>query len=131
MPYEGQELVGHNGFRLKLVRIAEDVLVMEGSYSGEGGLPPQHFHPRQDEHFEVLEGSVRALVDGVERRYSAGDSFDIPAGTTHSMAGDGRARLHWEVRPALRTAEFFECAYGGDPGEDFLERFADEFRLAT
>jgi hypothetical protein len=35
------------------------------------------------------------------------------------------------VRPALRTAAFFERAYGGDPGEDLLERFADEFRLAT
>jgi quercetin dioxygenase-like cupin family protein len=129
MAHEGQELVGHNGFRLKLLRITEEALEMEGSYSGQGGLPPEHFHPRQDEHFEVLEGAVRAVVDGKERRYTAGEAFDIPAQTPHQMAGDGPARVHWEVRPALRTAEFFERAYGDDPGEDFLETFANEFRL--
>jgi quercetin dioxygenase-like cupin family protein len=129
MAHEGQELEGRNGFRLKLLRITEDLLVMEGSYSGEGGLPPEHYHPRQDEHFQVLEGAVRAVIRGEERRYVAGDSFDIPSGTPHQLAGAGAARLHWEVRPALRTAEFFERAYSDDPGEDFLNEFADEFRL--
>jgi hypothetical protein len=129
MAYEGQELVGHNGFRLKLVRITEDLLEMEASYSGEGGLPREHLHPRQDEHFDVLEGAVRAVINGEEHRYVAGEAFDIPAGTPHQMAGDGRARLHWEVRPALRMAEFFERAYSDDPGADFLERFAEEFQL--
>ena len=131
MAHEGQELVGYNGFRLKLMRITEDVLEMEASYSGEGGLPPEHFHPRQDEHFEVREGAVRAVVQGEERRYVAGEGFDVPAGTAHQMAGDGRARVHWEVRPALRTAEFFARLYSAAPGEDLLETFADEFRLAT
>jgi len=79
----------------------------------------------------VLEGTVIAVIDGDERRYSAGEAFDIPAGTPHQMTGDGRARLHWEVRPALRTAEFFERAYSGDPGDDFLETFSNEFRLTT
>jgi hypothetical protein len=45
------------------------------------------------------------------------------------MTGDGPARVRWEVRPALLTAEFFERAYGDDPGADFLETFANEFRL--
>lgn len=129
MAYEGQELVGHNGFRLKLVRITEVVLEMEAFYSGQGGLPPEHFHPSQDEHFEVREGAVRAVVAGEARRYGAGEAFDIPAGTPHQMAGEGVARLHWEVRPALRTAEFFERAYSDDPGQDFLEAFSNEFRL--
>jgi quercetin dioxygenase-like cupin family protein len=131
MAYEGQELVGRNGFRLRLVRITEDVLEMEGSYSGEGQLPPEHFHPRQDERFEVLEGAVRAVIDGEERRYVAGDTFAVPACAPHQMAGDGPARVRWEVRPALRTAEFFERAYSDNPGEDFLDTFADEFRLTT
>ena len=129
MAHEGQELVGHNGFRLTLIRISDEVLEMEASYSGEGGLPPEHLHPRQDERFEVLEGAVRAVIAGQERRYAAGESFEIPAQTPHQMAGDGPAKVHWEVRPALRTAEFFERAYSGDPGSDFLETFAQEFRL--
>lgn len=131
MAHEGQELVGPNGFTLKLLRITADVLEMEGSYSGEGGFPPEHFHPQQDEHFEVLEGAVKAVIDGEERRYAEGEAFDIPERTPHQMTGDGRARLHWEVRPALRTAEFFERAYSGDPGDDFLETFSDEFQLTT
>jgi hypothetical protein len=35
------------------------------------------------------------------------------------MTGDGPARVHWEVRPALRTAAFFEEAYSGKAGPDF------------
>jgi quercetin dioxygenase-like cupin family protein len=131
MPHEGQELVARSGFRLKLVQISDELLVMEGVYGGEGGLPPEHYHPNQDEHFEVLEGAVRTVINGEERRYGAGEEFDVPAGTPHQMAGDGPARLHWEVRPALRTAEFFERAYSDDPGEDFLKTFANEFRLTA
>ena len=129
MAHEGQELVGRNGYRLKLVQITEELLVMEGSYSGEGGLPPEHLHPNQDERFEVLEGAVRTVIAGQEHRYRAGEAFDVPAQTPHQMAGDGPARVRWEVRPALRTAEFFERAYSGDPGADFLETFAAEFQL--
>ena len=129
MAHEGQEIVGHNGFRLKLLRITDEVLEMEASYSGQGGLPPEHLHPRQDERFEVLEGAVRTVIAGREHRYSAGETFEVPAQTPHQMAGDGAARVHWEVRPALRTAEFFERAYSGDPGADFLETFAAEFQL--
>ena len=50
------------------------------------------------------------------------------------MAGDGRARVKWEVRPALQTAEFFEGLYLGEAMKDpaaFLTRFEAEFRLAT
>lgn len=104
---------------------------MEGAYTGRGGLPPEHLHPHQEEHFEVRDGAVRAVIAGEERRYVAGEAFDIPAGTPHQMAGDGPARVHWEVRPALRTAEFFERAYSDDPGDDFYETFAEEFRLTT
>ena len=129
MAHEGQVLEGRDGFRLKLVRISEDLLEMEAHYTGQGRLPPEHYHPRQDERFDVLEGAVRAVVDGEELRYVAGERFEIPAGTPHQMAGDGPARVHWEVRPALRMADFFEEAYSGNAGPDFYERFADEFRL--
>jgi quercetin dioxygenase-like cupin family protein len=131
MPHEGQELVGHDGFRLKLLRITPEVLEMEASYSGQGSLPREHYHPSQDEHFEVVEGAVRVVIHGTEHRYVAGETFDIPARTPHQMAGAGAAVLRWEVRPALRTAEFFERAYSDDPGEGFLDTFANEFRLTT
>ena len=103
-----------------------EALEVEASYRPGGSPPPAHFHPAQDEHFEVLEGVVRTIVDGEERSYEAGETFDIPAGTVHQLAADPPARLKWEVRPALKTADFFEAVYGGDIPPDLLERFKDE-----
>jgi quercetin dioxygenase-like cupin family protein len=129
MAHAGQELHGHAGYVLRLVRIEPDLLEMEAIYGGTGQFPPKHFHPSQTEQFEVIEGTVRTIVDGEERSYEAGDRFEVPAGAVHQMAADPPARLKWEVRPALRTAEFFETLYSGNAPADFLEQFADEVRF--
>ena len=134
MAHAGQELEGFGGFRLRIVRLEPGELELDASYPGDAPLPPAHLHPSQDERFEVLEGAVRVIVDGAERRYAAGEAFDVPAGTPHQMTGDGPARVRWLVRPALRTAEFFEGLYGGRAGREglaFVEDFADEIRLLT
>jgi quercetin dioxygenase-like cupin family protein len=133
MAHAGQELHGQDGYRLRLVRTGAEtggeLLEMEAIYGGTGQFPPKHLHPIQAEHFEVLEGTVRTIVDGEERRYEAGDTFDVPAGTVHQMAADPPARLKWEVLPALRTAEFFEVLYSGEIPADFLEQFSAEVRF--
>ena len=132
MAHAGQEIEGFNGFRLKLVQTAAEtggeLLEMEASYGGEG-MAPEHLHPSQDEHFEVLEGNIRAVIDGAEVRYAVGDTFDVPAGTPHRMGGEGRARVRWQVRPAMRTAEFFEALYAESPPNDLLEQFSPEIRF--
>ncbi len=134
MAHVGQEIEGPNGFRLRLVQTAAEtggeLLEMEASYGGSGQLPPEHLHPRQVERFEVLEGSVRTIIGGSERVYETGATFEVPAGTPHQMTGEGPARMRWEVRPALRTAEFFERLYA-DPASagELLEEFSDEIRL--
>ncbi len=129
MPHAGQVLEGPAGHRLRLVRTGDEtggeLLEMEAAWGDSGILPPEHFHPNQAERFEVLEGAVRTIIDGVERRYETGEVFDVPAGTPHQMTGDGEARVNWQVRPALRTAEFFERLYSG-AGEDLREEFAEE-----
>jgi quercetin dioxygenase-like cupin family protein len=134
MAHEGQLMEAPDGNTLRLVRITAELLEMEATYSGEGAMPPPHFHPSQDERFEVLEGAVTVVVDGESRRHEAGEAFDVPAGTVHQMGGDGQARVRWEVRPALRTADLFEALYTGEAMKDppaFLERYAAEFRLTT
>jgi quercetin dioxygenase-like cupin family protein len=136
MARTGQVIEGFGGMRLRLVEVGEEVLEMEASYSGEGGMPPEHLHPEQAERFEILEGRMRAIVGGEERVYEQGESFGVPAGTPHQMAAEGPTRMGWQVRPALRTAEFFERLYGEGPGsaremgESFWAEFEDEFRLA-
>ena len=135
MPQPGQVLEGPDGFRLLLVETGEDVLVMEATYSGTAGMPPEHLHPGQEERFEVIEGSMRAIVGGEERVYGPGEPFTVPAGTPHQMAAEGPTRTRWEVRPALRTAEFFEELYAAIAAENWNEvgavigRHADEFQL--
>jgi quercetin dioxygenase-like cupin family protein len=129
MAHSGQELHGQDGYVLRLVSIEPELLDMEAVYGGTGQFPPRHFHPSQDERFEVLEGTVRTIIDGEERSYEAGETFDVPAGTVHQMAADPPARVRWQVRPALNTAEFFETLYSGDVPHDFLERFSAEVRF--
>lgn len=143
MAHPGQELEGPNGFKLTLIHTGEqtggELLEMEASYPGNGQLPPEHFHPRQKECFEVLEGSIRAVVGGEERTYGAGESFEVPAGVPHQMTASEPARTRWEVRPALRTAEFFEQLYAAVLGgpeaaarvPEILAEYGEEFQLGS
>jgi mannose-6-phosphate isomerase-like protein (cupin superfamily) len=137
MAQEGQEIHSPGGMTLRIERIAPDLLEMEAAYSGEAGMPPEHLHPNQAETFEIVEGRMRAIVDGEERVYETGESFEVPVGTPHQMAAEVPTRMRWEVRPALRTAEFFERLYGSGPGsaqelgEKFFAGYSDEFRLIS
>ena len=139
MAEAGQTIEGFAGHTLRLIRTGAEtdgeLLEMEATYTGEAPMPPEHLHPQQAERFEVLEGSIRAIVDGEERVYGQGETFEVPVDTPHQMGAEQPTRMRWEVRPALRTAEFFERLYGEGPdsaremGERFLVEFEQEFRL--
>jgi quercetin dioxygenase-like cupin family protein len=126
MVHMGQELTG-SGNILRFIRTAAEtdgeLLEMESTYREGAQWPAAHFHPSQDEHFEVLEGTVTTIIDGVESSHTAGETFHVPAGVVHQMVGEAGTRLNWQVRPALRTAEFFEGLYTGSAaarrGEEF------------
>jgi len=135
--------VGLDGSRFLLFRTGAEtdgeLLEMEVTWPGTGGLPPEHLHPHQDERFEVLEGTFLVVIDGREHRYEAGEGFEVPLGTRHQMAAEGPSRIRWEVRPALRTAEFFERLHGDGPDSaqaaaspaEFLAEFSAEIRLTA
>jgi quercetin dioxygenase-like cupin family protein len=111
-----------------------DLLAMEATYEPGGSSPPAHYHPSQDEHFEVLEGAVRCRTPDGERELSAGETIDIPRGTVHQFwnPGGAAARVRWEVRPALRTREFFAAIAGSrTPAGKIaaVARYRKEFRL--
>jgi quercetin dioxygenase-like cupin family protein len=129
MAHAGQQLNGP-GMSLSIQQLEPEQLVMEAAYDGNGQMPPEHFHPSQEERFTVLEGRMRAIVDGEEVVHEQGTTFDVPAGTRHQMAAEGGpARVRWEVRPALRTADFFETLYSGKADENFLTEFSAEIRF--
>jgi mannose-6-phosphate isomerase-like protein (cupin superfamily) len=136
------------GMTLLFVKTAADtdgeLLEMEATYEPSSMPPIPHFHPSQREHFEILEGTMHARIDGAERELRAGDEVDVEPGTVHAMWNEGPepARTLWQTRPALRTEEFFEQTaavfreaqeQGRDPdGEklaEIVQTFSDEFRL--
>jgi mannose-6-phosphate isomerase-like protein (cupin superfamily) len=137
--------------QMRVVRGADEtngeLLELEATYQPGSVEPLVHFHPRQDEHFEVVSGSIRADVSNEKRTLRAGDTLDVPAGTVHAMWNEGatEAKVIWQTRPALRTEDFFRkvgaLAQEGklsskgprNPllGASLLFQFRDEFRLGT
>ena len=75
--------------------------------------PPVHYHPLQEERFEVLSGGLNVRVDGRERTLEEGEVLIVPPGVPHQMwAAEAGARVNWQTRPALKTEAFFETIWG-------------------
>ncbi len=75
---------------------------------------PEMVHSLQDESFKILSGSLDLRIGGHERRLKAGESLLIPKGTPHNWwnASNEEAHALVELRPALRSEEFFANIYG-------------------
>ena len=75
--------------------------------------PPEHVHPRQQERFEVISGSLAIRIDGRERVLSAGGSVTVPPNTPHTVrnAGNGETHVRIEFQPALQTEAFFKSMF--------------------
>jgi mannose-6-phosphate isomerase-like protein (cupin superfamily) len=124
-----------------------ELLEVEGNWGPGGKPPPPHYHPAQDEHFEVLDGTLTAKLGGEEFDLGPGQKLEIPRGTHHQIwnEGDVPARALWETRPAGRTEEWFrsidrliqEGRVGsrGMPGPlafgVYLTEYRDVFRLGV
>jgi quercetin dioxygenase-like cupin family protein len=131
---------------VRVLRDEPDAIEVEGTWGPGGSPPPKHFHPEQDERFEVLEGTLTARVDGEQRELGAGDVLEIPRGAVHQMwnAGDVPARATWRTSPAGRTGQWFadidallrsgRVGRNGMPGAlafgTYLTEYRDVFRLA-
>jgi len=130
-----------------VVSSTPELLEVEASWGPHGSPPPKHFHPAQDEHFEVRFGRLRVRVDGDERELGPGDTIDVPRDAVHQMwnEGDEEAGALWQTRPAGRTREWFETidslhreervGRNGMPGPlafaTLLTEYRDVFRLAV
>lgn len=119
------------------------MLEVEATWKPGGSPPPPHYHPAQDEEFEVKSGRLTAVIDGNEHKLGPGETTTIPRGTPHKMwnAGDETAVALWRTRPAGRTLEWFETvdrlSEGGTKKPSLpalakaVTRNSDVFRLAV
>ena len=130
-----------------VVSSTRDSLEVEALYAAEGKPPPKHYHPDQDERFEVLDGRLRVRVDGEERDLEPGDTIEIPRGAVHQMWNPAvrEATVAWHTTPAGRTEQWFRAidrlhreervGRDGEPGPlafaALLTEFDDVFRLAV
>jgi len=98
---------------------------------GENSL---HVHPRQEEHFKALSGTLGIQIGGQNRKLREGEEATVPPGTPHRWWNDAEeeeARVLIEFRPALNTETYFETLYGstrdgriGAKGPSFLLQHA-------
>lgn len=132
---------------VEVLRSDPALLEVRGIYAaGHDKPPPKHYHPFQDEQIEVTAGTLRTVVDGVERTLGAGESLDVPRGSVHAMWNESGATTEtiWRTRPAGRTEQWFRAIDAvrgeGKVGKDgmpgplafgvYLTEYRDVFRLA-
>ncbi len=75
--------------------------------------PPEHVHPRQQEHFEVIAGTLGVRIAGRDQVLRAGTSVAVPPGTPHTIwnAGEGETHVRVAFQPALHTDAFFSTMF--------------------
>jgi quercetin dioxygenase-like cupin family protein len=73
--------------------------------------PPlrDHIHTEQEERLEVLEGTVRCRVAGIDHILQQGERMVIPPGTPHAVWNDDPrgSRSIGEFRPAMNAERTF------------------------
>ena len=106
------------GERIVVLKTARDtggeMFQMELTLRPGGFVASEHIHPKQDERFEVISGSLRGHIAGKEWTAGPGETAVVQAGTPHVWwnAGDDELRVLVDFRPALRTEVFFETFFG-------------------
>jgi mannose-6-phosphate isomerase len=73
-------------------------------------------HARRSEHWFIVHGAARVILDGVRRDVVAGDSVDVPVGMDHRIENGGTVDV---VLVEIQHGEYF--------GEDDIVRLEDDF----
>jgi quercetin dioxygenase-like cupin family protein len=98
--------------RQRLAFAREGDILHAEVFADPDGDVPSHFHPSQEERFEVLTGHVRFDVGGQRIEGGPGTTVTAPAGARHAFRniGDVEAHLRVEVEPAMDLQDFLEEA---------------------
>jgi mannose-6-phosphate isomerase-like protein (cupin superfamily) len=108
-PITGERLL----FRKTSSDTGGEAIVLETFVNPGGFVAAAHVHPYQEEHFEILEGSVGFRVGREELVVGPGERLTVPAGIPHRFwnAGEEEARFACEVRPALQFEQLIETMF--------------------
>ncbi len=108
-PVTGERIV----FRVTAADSGGELLELDDFYTRPGQRAAPHVHPGMEESFEVIEGEVAFLIDGVERRAAAGETVVVAPGAPHLAWNptDELVHLRLRFRPALRWEQFVERVF--------------------
>jgi quercetin dioxygenase-like cupin family protein len=133
----GTKILNAEGYGLIFRKTAQDtngeLLEMDAFYRPRGTKPPLHFHPSQEEYFQVLSGIFQVQLADQSQVYKAGESFQVPIGVPHAMynISDEKGHLVWQTRPALNSEGFFEAVWGMEQQESSQNGIRRLLRLAA
>ena len=90
-----------------------EAVVFETFVQPDGFVAAAHVHPKQEERFEILSGTLALKVAGEEIIAGPGETLTVPVGTPHRFwnAGDAEVRFRCEVRPALQFEQLLETMF--------------------
>jgi mannose-6-phosphate isomerase-like protein (cupin superfamily)/uncharacterized protein YndB with AHSA1/START domain len=100
------------GVRIEIRKTAADtdgeLLEFDVVGRARGLFAQEHLHTVQNERHEVVEGSMRLVLDGREHLLGPGDVMEVPPGTPHRQlpGGDGTGRVRVQLRPAGTVEDF-------------------------
>jgi mannose-6-phosphate isomerase-like protein (cupin superfamily) len=120
----------HTGERITMLAIAEEtggaLTRMEIRVrSGPGDwVGPDHFHPLQEERFQVVRGAPIFRIEGEERPAEPGEAVTVPVGVSHIFRNGGPEELQMisEYRPGLKSVETFFATFFGLASDGKLTR---------
>ena len=98
------------GVRVEIRNTAEELFEFDVIGRPRGLLIQSHVHTGQTERHEVIEGSMRLVIEGRDHILKAGEAMTVPAGATHRQVpgpgheGPGRVRV--QHRPAGDSEAF-------------------------
>lgn len=90
-----------------------EAVVIETWVQPSGFVAAAHVHPRQEERFQVLRGTVGFRLGREKLVAGPGQRLTVPAGTPHKFwnAGDEECHFVCEVRPALQFEQLLETMF--------------------
>lgn len=89
MPSKGQILTNPDtGDIYEFLETAKDTngqrVSIKMSLKSKGEQVPDHFHALQDEHFDIISGSLTVLLDGRKQVFKQGDKITLPKNKPHN-----------------------------------------------
>ena len=125
------------GVRVEIRKAAEetDGALLEFDVVGRarGFLTQAHVHTGQTERHEVIEGTMRLVIEGREHILKQGEAMTVPIGASHrQLAGpghEGPGRVRVQLRPAVDSEAFLQRLIGMDVNRFGFPRPLDAAQL--